>query len=578
VQQGKPSLHTTPWQLITSYWFSRKAPLAWGLLLTTIVLNVGIVFVNLYLNHWQGDFYHQLQYYNYAGFIRTLLDFSLIGGVYIIISACQVFFQMMLQMRWRQWMTLHYLQNWLHDKTYYYMNNLLHSTDNPDQRISEDIHLLVSNTLSLFLGLLKQMATLITFIMVLWQLSGNLCFTVNQTSVTIYGYLVWAALGYSIIGTCLITRVGRPLVKLNVIQQGYEADFRYALVRFRENDESIALYNGEAAEKNNFMSIFHNIYTNYGKIMITSKNITWLTASYSQVSIVFAFLMASPRYFNNEIQLGQLFEISGAYWYVHSALSYIIDSFSKIAEWQSILIRLKQFTQNMNKAQLLLKTTQDLTIHHSINDSFMAKNLSIQCPRKETLLKNLSLQLTPKDNILITGPSGSGKSTLLKTLTGIWPFSQGTIAHPPKEKVILVPQKSYIPVRTLYHVLLYPNLRTPITRLSMQKTLRMCQLSFLTDQLDQENNWGKILSLGEQQKLAIARAILHKPDWLLLDEATSSLDKETELYMYALLQKSLPKTVLISVGHQDALKKFHTLNLELDGLGSWQLSKLSAIG
>ena len=577
MQQGKPSLHTTPWQLITSYWFSRKAPLAWGLLLTTIMLNVGIVLISLYLNHWQGNFYHQLQFYNYAGFIRALSDFIIIAGVYIIISGCQVFFQMMLQMRWRQWMTHHYLQNWLHDKTYYYMNNLLHSTDNPDQRISEDIHLLVSNTLSLFLGLLKQIATLITFIMVLWQLSGNLNLTVSQTSITVYGYLVWAALGYSLIGTYLITRVGRPLVKLNVIQQGYEADFRYALVRFRENDESIALYNGEAAEKNNFMSIFHNIYTNYGKIMLTSKNITWLSVSYSQLSIVFAFLMASPRYFNHEIQLGQLFEISGAYWYVHSALSYIIDSFSKIAEWQSTLLRLKQFTQNMSKAQILIKTTQNLTIHRSINDSFIAKNLSIQCPRKELLLKNFSLNLTSKDHILITGPSGSGKSTLLKTLTGIWPFSQGMIAHPPKEKVILIPQKSYIPVRTIYNVLLYPNLRAPITRLSMQETLKMCQLSFLSEQLDQEDNWGKILSLGEQQKLAIARAILHKPDWLLLDEATSSLDKETELYMYDLLQKSLPKTVLISVGHQDALKRFHTLNLELDGLGSWQISKLSAV-
>lgn len=570
MQQGKPSLHTTPWQLITSYWFSRKAPLAWGLLLTTIILNIGI-------DHWQGNFYHQLQYYNYAGFIRVLFDFSTIGVAYIIISGCQVFFQMMLQIRWRQWMTHHYLHSWLHNKTYYYMNNLLSSADNPDQRISEDIHLLAANTLSLFLGLLKQIATLIAFIMVLWQLSGNLNFAVNQTSITIYGYLVWAALGYSIIGTCLITWVGRPLIKLNVVQQGYEADFRYALVRFRENDESIALYNGEAAEKSNFMSIFHSIYTNYGKIMLTSKNITWLSVSYSQLSIVFAFLMASPRYFNHEIQLGQLFEISGAYWFVHSALSYIIDSYSKIAEWQSILIRLKQFNQNMSSAQLLLKTTQAPTIPALISNSFIVKDLSIQCPRRKPLLRNFSLQLTPKDNILITGPSGCGKSTLLKTLTGIWPYSQGMISHPPKEKMIIVPQKSYIPIHTLYNVLLYPRLRTPITRLSMQKTLRMCQLSFLTEKLDQKDNWGKILSLGEQQKLAIARAILHKPDWLLLDEATSSLDKETELYMYDLLQKVLPKTVLISVGHQDVLQKFHTLKLKLDGLGSWELSKLPAM-
>ncbi|GMA97520.1 ABC transporter ATP-binding protein/permease [Pelosinus sp. IPA-1] len=574
---GKTPLQIPPWQLITSYWFSKKAPLAWGLLLITISLNVGIVFIHLYLNHWQGNFYHQLQYYNYAGFISALFDFSQIGGIFIIISGCQVFFQMMLQIRWRQWMTHYYLQRWLQDKTYYYMNHLLHSTDNPDQRISEDLHLLASNTLSLFFGLLKQLATLLTFIMVLWQLSGNLGVTVGHTSITIYGYLVWASLGYSFIGTYIITQVGRPLVKLHVLQQGYEADFRYALVRFRENDESIALYNGEAAENNNFKNIFHNIYTNFGKIMNTNKNITWLTASYSHLSIVFAFLMASPLYFNNEIQLGQLFEISGAYWYVHSALSYIIDSFSKIAEWQSILIRLKYFTQNMNKAQLLLKETQALTIRFPANNTFIAEDLSIQSPRREPLLKYFSLQLMKKDNLLIIGPSGSGKSTLLKTLTGLWPFSQGTISYPPKENVILLPQKSYIPIHTLYNVLLYPRHTTPITRQSMQKTLKLCQLSFLTEKLDQEENWGKILSLGEQQKLAIARAILHKPDWLLLDEATSSLDKETELYMYNLLQTALPRTVLISVGHRDVLKKFHTLQLKLDGLGRWELSKLPAM-
>lgn len=577
MRQGKPSLHTIPWKLITSYWLSNKSSLTWGLLLITILLNLSIVFIHLNLNQWQGNFYHQLQYYNYAGFIRALLDFSILGGIYIIISGCQVFFQMMLQIRWRQWMTQHYLQNWLHDKTYYYMGSLLPGTDNPDQRISEDIQMLVSNTLNLFLGLLKQTATFITFIIVLWRLSGSFCITAGQTSITIYGYLVWAALGYSAIGTFLITRIGRPLIKLNIQQQNYEADFRYALVRFRENDESIALHNGEAAEKSNFMRIFHNIYTNYGKIMITSKNIAWLTASYSQVSIVFAFLMAAPRYFHNDIQLGQLFEISGAYWYVHSSLSYIIESYSKIAEWQSILIRLKQFNQNMDKARLLQKTTQSLTIQHTANNVFATQDLTIQCPRRELLLKNLSLRLTRKDNILITGPSGCGKSTLLKTLTGLWPFSQGTVVHPPTEKVMLVPQKSYIPVHTLYHALQYPDPRAGITRLSMQKTLQMCQLPFLAGKLDQENNWAKILSLGEQQKLALARAILHQPDWLLLDEATSSLDKETEKYMYDLLRKTLPKTVLISVGHQDALRKFHALKLELDGSGNWELSKLPAI-
>ena len=564
-------LLSSPWRLAISYWFSREAPLAWSILLITILLNLGIVFINLYLNNWQTDFYNELQHYNHSAFIATLINFSIISGAYIIISGCQVYFQMMLQIRWRRWLTDTYLNKWLYHKIYYYMNLFPNGTDNPDPRISEDIQLFVSTTLTLFLGFLKQLATLITFVMVLWQLSGSFVLTINHHFITIYGYLVWSVLLYSILGTWLTTRVGHPLIPLNVSQQRYEADFRYSLVRLRENDTSIASYHGEYQEKNNFMNIFRNIYHNYRRIMNVTTMLTWLTSSYSQLSIVFAFFIASPRYFNNEIQLGQLFEISGAYWYVHSALSYLVSSFTSFVEWRSVLTRLNQFTHNMYRAQLLIQVEHSLTINPTELEAFTIKNLYIYSPDKQILLQNLSLQLKPTDRLLITGPSGSGKSTLLRTITGIWPFSQGTIHIPTKKKMMLIPQIPYIPLNTLHDILIYPGISKPVSTEFLQKILIMCNLSSLTDQLDQSNHWQRILSLGEQQRLTIARAILHKPDWLLLDEATSALDSQTELYMYTLLQKELPKTGLISVGHRDGLHKFHTINLKLDGLGTWRL-------
>jgi len=564
------NLHTSPWRLAISYWFSREAPLAWGVLLITIILNLGIVFINLYLNNWQTDFYNELQHYNHSGFIATLINFSIISGAYIIISGCQIYFQMMLQIGWRRWLTDTYLNNWLYNKTYYYMNLLSSSTDNPDQRISEDIHLFVTNTLTLFLGFLKQLATLITFVVVLWHLSGSFALAISHYSITIHGYLVWSVLAYSILGTWLTTRAGRPLIHLNVSQQRYEADFRYSLVRLRENDTSVASYHGEYQEKNNFMKTFHTIYRNYRKIMNVTTILTWITSSYSQLSIVFAFFMASPRYFNNEIQLGQLFEISGAYWYVHTALSYLVNSFTSFAEWRSVLTRLNQFTGNMRGAQRLMKAEQSVTISPTRAESFSVKNLYIHCPDRQILLNNLSLQLRPTDKLLITGPSGCGKSTLLRTLIGIWPFSQGMIHIPAKKNIMLIPQIPYIPLNTMRDILIYPGMSKPVSTESLQKALVMCNLPFLTDKLDEFKNWQRVLSLGEQQRLTIARAILHKPDWLLLDEATSALDPESEFYVYTLLQKELPKTGLISVGHRDGLHKFHTMNLELDGLGTWR--------
>lgn len=566
--------HAQSWQILLSYWYSKEALLAWRLLLSTIFLILGMVSIDLYLNSWQANFYNQLQHYSHFGFIQALMNFGIIAAIYILISGYQLFFQMKLQINWREWLTDQYLNHWLQNKNYYFMNLFPENTDNPDQRISDDISLFISHSMQLFLGLLKQIATLLTFIIVLWKLSGNFTFVINEKVITIPGYLIWAALGYSILGTWFTAQVGRPLIKLNFFQQRYEADFRYALVRIRENDESIAIYHGEYNEKNSLMKRFATIYDNYQKITATTKNLTWFTTGYFQMSIVFAFLMASPRYFNNEIQLGQLFEISGAYWFVHSALSYIVKSFSTLAEWRSVLTRLSQFSKNMRDTQERLKTEKSLKINYIAANTLLIKHLTVYNPNRQILLKDLSLQLKLTDKLLITGPSGQGKSTLLRTITGVWPLAQGIIQLPDKQKIMLLPQKYYIPINTLREIIFYPDLAKSIDTEILQKALIICNLASLTNQLDQIKDWNKILSLGEQQSLAIARVLLHKPDWLLLDEATSALESNTELHFYTTLQRYLPNTALISVGHRQLLEKFHTLKLEFLGSGKWQLSKL----
>jgi vitamin B12/bleomycin/antimicrobial peptide transport system ATP-binding/permease protein len=565
---------TRSWQLLFSYWYSKEALAAWGLLATTMILIFGIVGLDLYINSWQANFYNQLQSYDHKGFIQALINFVMIAIIYIVISGYQLFFQMKLQIHWRKWLTNHYVSQWLQNKTYYFINLLPDNTDNPDQRISDDIHLLVSQSLQLFLGLLKQMATLCSFLCILWQLSGSLTLLINRNSLTIPGYLIWASLGYSILGTWVTAKIGHPLIRLNISQQRCEADFRYSLVRIRENDESIAVYHGEYPEKKYLTTRFQKIYDNYKKIAAATKHLTWFTTGYFQLSIVFAFFVASPRYFNHEIQLGQLFEISGAYWYVHAALSYIVKSFTTLAEWQSVFIRLSQFIHNMHHTQEYLTVPQSLKIHCSSSSALIISHLTIYTPTRQALLNDLSLQLKPKNHLLITGPSGHGKSTLLRTIAGIWPFAQGNIQIPDKQSWLFLPQKAYIPLSTLQDILLYPRLTHSVPADKLQKVLLLCHLSALTQQLDQAKNWSKILSLGEQQSLALARALLHKPDWLLLDEATSALESSSQDYFYSILQRYLPNTVLISVGHRELLEKFHTLKLELLGSEKWQLSKL----
>ncbi|QJW46812.1 ABC transporter ATP-binding protein/permease [bacterium BFN5] len=560
-------------RLALSYWTSRESLSAWTFTLLVTLCTIIIVILNLLLNKWQAGFYNQLQQYNVAGFMDTLLQFLLISCIYVVSSGYQAYFRLILQLRWRQWLTEGYIQLWLHNRTYYHLTILGSSIDNPAQRISEDIHLFVTHTLDLILGLLRHIVTLVAFSMVLWQLSGTITVVWQGQEFIIAGYMVWAAFLYSALGTWVTVRIGRPLVTQSVNQQTNEAEFRACLDRLKEHDECIVLYGGEGKEQLNLMKHFKKIALNCLNIARSTKTLTLLSTAYSQGSVVFAFLVAAPRYFNNEIQLGQLFEISGAYWYVHSALSYIIDSYNKVALWKALTYRLDHFSFAMTEVHHLAKAEGSIMLHKT--SCLKIANLTVLSLSGEKLIKNLTFDLQMKDRLLISGPTGSGKTTLFRTLSGVWPNFTGQVIKPANQYTLFLPQTPYFPIDTLRNVILYPHITQDYSDEKLADILLHCKLPRLADKLSHVDDWGKLLSVGEQQCLSIARAILHQPKWLFLDEATASMDTETEHHIYCLLQQTMPNTALISIGHRETLHEHHNLNLQIDKNGNWKLRTLA---
>jgi len=558
------------------YWWSEEKFTAWLLLLAVIALNLGLVYISVRINVWQSTFYQVIQDYNQSGFLKAVSEFGLLAVCYTVLRGYQLYLRLLLHIRWRRWLTGQYLDNWLSNKTYYRLQLIAgDSIDNPDQRLSEDIELFVTLSLRLSLDLLHDVVTILSFIIILWQLSGVLFLSIGTYHVPIYGYLVWAAVCYAFVGTYFTVKLGYPLVGLDFDQQRYEADFRFNLMRLRENAESIALYSGEPSERRTLWDRFQNIFGNFRNIATMRKRLTWLTTGYSQVSALFAILVASPRYFQGQIHLGNMFQIIDAYNRVQTGFSFAIDSFTRIAEWRAVVNRLNNFLLSMELARTRLSGHYKLVVTKSSQPAYRVKDLNLYLPNGENLVHNFSLSLKLGERLLVAGPSGCGKSTLLRAIAGIWPYAQGELIVPTGDKIMFVPQKTYLPLSSLRDVLLYPgfskNTRSPI----IEEALTACKLPYLIDRLSSLENWGQALSLGEQQRIAFAQVLLHRPDWLFLDEATSALDEPTERELYLLLKIRLPQACIVSVGHRQTLLEHHLTRLELDLEGNWRLDTLS---
>lgn len=549
------------WYLTKSYWQSEEKKKAFFLLGCIIALTLGVVYMLVLLNQWNNSFYSALQNYDAKKIFDELIHFSWLAAIYILLAVYSYYLQQTLILNWRRWLTTRFIDIWLQNKTYYNLQMFGKDTDNPDQRISEDVRQFVEMTLSFGIGILKEFCTFASFVVILYNLSGSLSFTFMGKTWTINGYMLWASLLYSVIGTYITHIVGRKLVKINFIQQKYEADFRFSMIRLRESAESVAFYRGEAQEGSVFKQRFKMLLDNFWKLVNKQKQLVFLNSGYSQIAIIFPFVVAMNRYLTKEVTLGGLMQVASAFGRVQDSLSYFVDMYSSIAQWQAVVMRLTCFGHHMH--DVYQQAERFHVERFAAADVVEVDNMQINLPDGKPLLENISFTLHPGHNVLIKGVSGSGKSTLLRAISGIWPFVDGKIFLPERDKLMFIPQKSYLPLGTLRAALNYPG-NKPIDDTELIYLMDLCQIGYLKDKLDLEADWSHVLSVGEQQRLAFVRAHIQQPQWLFLDEATSALDEDTEANMYSLLQERLQQTTVVSVGHRSTLNKYHELVLRLN--------------
>lgn len=549
------------WYLTKSYWQSEEKKKAFFLLGCIIALTLGVVYMLVLLNQWNNSFYSALQNYDAKKIFDELIHFSWLAAIYILLAVYSYYLQQTLILNWRRWLTTRFIDIWLQNKTYYNLQMFGKDTDNPDQRISEDVRQFVEMTLSFGIGILKAFCTFASFVVILYNLSGSLTFTIMGKTWTINGYMLWASLLYSVIGTYITHIVGRKLVKINFIQQKYEADFRFSMIRLRESAESVAFYRGEAQEGSVFKQRFKMLLDNFWKLVNKQKQLVFLNSGYSQIAIIFPFVVAMNRYLTKEVTLGGLMQVASAFGRVQDSLSYFVDMYSSIAQWQAVVMRLTYFGRHMHEVS---KQAERFHVERfAAADVVEVNDMQINLPDGKPLLENLSFTLHPGHNVLIKGVSGSGKSTLLRAISGIWPFVDGKIFLPERDKLMFIPQKPYLPLGTLRAALNYPG-NKPIDDTELIYLMDLCQIGYLKDKLDLDADWSHVLSVGEQQRLAFVRAHIQQPQWLFLDEATSALDEDTEATMYSLLQERLTQTTVVSVGHRSTLNKYHELVLRLN--------------
>ena len=568
IDNSKNPADITAWGLIKPYWVSEDRWKARGLLALVIAMNMTMVAANVWFNSWQRTFFDAIQQYNYPVFKYSLLQFTVIALALILLGSYRTYFRQMLEFRWRQWLTNRYLNDWLGDRAYYRIerDNL---ADNPDQRVSADLQGLASASLNLSLGLLSTTVTLFSFIVILWNLSGAFAFHMFGTEFSIPGYMVWAALIYAAVGSWVTHKVNHPLVSINYQQQRVEADFRFSLIRIRENADQIALYQGERSEEQQLKGVFSHIRENWRLIMRFTRRFNIVVISYSQLASVFPYIAAAPKYFSKSISFGMYQQVTGAFGTVSDSFSWFINNYDSLAEWRATVNRLREFHRVM-RSQHLHESVVEGTAHGGINvhvtdtDSIEVTNLRLQRPNGEPMANVGSFTIAPKTRWLVRGPSGAGKSTLMRTLAGLWPFGEGTIEKPTDAKLLFIPQRSYLPIGTLKAALCYPSEASAYSDEACREVLTVCRLPELADRLGESTHWERSLSPGEQQRLAAARALLQQPDFLFLDEATSALDPENESIIYNALIERLPNAAIVSVAHRKTLEAFHEHTLFIE--------------
>jgi vitamin B12/bleomycin/antimicrobial peptide transport system ATP-binding/permease protein len=558
---SKSGLLREVWRIARPYWFSEERWLARGLLVAVLVINLVQVWINVRLNSWRNDFFNSLQEYDKPAFLYQTLVFALLAGAFIVLLILGNYLQQLLQIRWRRWMTTVYLREWLSDKAYYRLQLAGDGTDNPDQRISEDLNWFPTQTLNLSLGLLTSLVQAVSFSFILWDLSGPLIFSVGGQTFNIPGYMFWAVLIYTAAATWLAIYLGRPLIGLNFAQQRLEADFRFSLVRLRENTESIAFYGGEAREIETFSSRFRGIYQNYLAIMLRTLFLSSAQGGTGQAAVIFPYLIMAPRFFAERLLIGAIQQVADAFITLQTSLAYIVNAFNdsnplvSITNWLAVVQRLSTFRDRVEETQAALRAPQPIVLERA-GRGITVSGLDLDLPNGKALRKGVALDVAPSQALLIRGPTGTGKSTLLRAIAGLWPFGRGRI-RVDEGRAFFLPQKPYIPLGSLRQALAYPDADAGVRTEQLVDALKKVGLEHLVPELDTVDLWAQRLSGGEQQRLAIARVLLAQPAIIFLDEATASLDEAGQAALYKMLRDSSWRPTIVSVGHRSTLPQFH---------------------
>lgn len=555
------------WRLSIPYFRSEDRLPGLVLLGAVIAIELSIVAINVLINQWNARFFNALQDREWNSFVDEIWIFCILAAIFVVLAVYQLYLNQWLQIRWRTWMTKNYLDRWLAQSAHYRMQLLGDAADNPDQRIADDINQFIERTLLITVRLLGAIVTLFSFLAILWSLSEAAPLTLFGAPVHIPGYLVWAALIYSVLGTALTHWVGWPLAALHFTQQRYEADFRFNLVRVRENSEQIALLRGETAENSRLSDRFGHVIHNFMQLMSRQKKIIFVQTSHSQAAVIFPYIIVSPAYFSSNMPLGTLTQTASAFGSVQESLSFFVTVYRTMAEWAAIIERLSGFNRSLDNATAMHAASTIAVTPDTAATTVRIDALSVARPDGKNLLAPTQAEILPGERVLLTGPSGSGKSTLFRAIAGLWPFGKGRISIPADARVMVLPQRPYFPMTTLALAVSYPADAGTFDDATLVETLHAVGLDEMVERLHEEAHWNRILSLGEQQRLGIARALLQKPDYLFLDEATASLDEPSEAKLYALLHERLKGTTIVSIGHRSTLTDLHRRHVTLEREG-----------
>jgi putative ATP-binding cassette transporter len=553
------------WQ-ITRTWLSApdRGNARW-LLLGVMALTVAQVAIQIRFNLWNRDFFNALENRNGEAFRWQIIVFLVLAALSMTVAVYHLYVAQLLKLRWREWLTRHLLEAWLRDGRHYQLELAGAGADNPEQRIAEDVRASTDLAVEFATGLLTSVLMLAAFVGILWAISGPLQFEMAGREVVIPGYMVWAALLYAVIGSTLTYLVGRPMVRLNIARTVAEADLRFGLTRARESGEGIALIRGEADERRGLAQLFEGVILAWKGLMRSQRNLMWLTSAYTTLAMIFPTIVASPAYFSGAITLGGLMQIGAAFGQVQLSLNWFVENFPRIAEWRSAVARVVVFRDVIEDLDTLVADPSQPTIaiREGAPDRLVFRNLEVAFANGTTVITDASAEIRQGERVLIQGESGTGKSTLFRAVAGLWPWGVGEIETPPRAEMMFMPQRPYLPLGTLRTAVSYPLGAESFDDALLREVLEAVGLGQLGDGLDREERWDRILSLGEQQRLAFARLLLHRPGWIFMDEATAALDEANQDAMMQLAIDRVPGASLISIGHRPGLEAFHTRTLQL---------------